>query len=215
MALILHQASIALDGRPLIRPFDLAIAAGEIVTLMGPSGSGKSSLLALIAGDLDPPFEGHGQIELDGTTLDTLPPERRNIGRLFQDDLLFPHLTVGENLLFGMPRGDRAVRGKMMEMALKDAGLEGFGNRAPHTLSGGQRARVALMRALLARPAAMLLDEPFNKLDAELRETIRGFVFSHISDRGIPCLLVTHDRADVPEGGRVLAITPQGEVRHD
>lgn len=212
MALNLHQASITLDDRPLIRPFDLSITAGEIVTLMGPSGSGKSSLLSLIAGDLEPPFKGKGRIELDGEVLDGLAPERRNIGRLFQDDLLFPHFTVGENLLFGMPRGERGGRMRRMEEALKDAGLEGFGNRAPHTLSGGQRARVALMRALVAQPAAMLLDEPFNKLDAELRATMRAFVFSHLKDRAIPCLLVTHDRADVPPEGLVLKLTPMGEV---
>lgn len=212
MALSLHHAGITLHGRPLIRPFDLSIAAGEIVTLMGPSGSGKSSLLSLIAGDLEPPFEGQGTVERDGEVLDGLPPERRNIGRLFQDDLLFPHLTVGENLLFGMERGIRALRLKRMEAALKDAGLEGFANRAPHTLSGGQRARVALMRALLAQPAAMLLDEPFNKLDSELRAAMRHFVFSHLKERAIPCLLVTHDRADVPEGGRVLRLDASGEV---
>jgi putative thiamine transport system ATP-binding protein len=212
MALTLTAAEVLLQGRPLIRPFDLTIEAGEIVTLMGPSGSGKSSLLSFIAGDLEAPFESRGSVRLGGRTLDGLPPERRNIGRLFQDDLLFPHLTVGENLLFGMPRGNRIDRIKAMEAALKDAGLEGFAARAPHTLSGGQRARVALMRALLAHPAAMLLDEPFNKLDAELRASMRAFVFSHLEERGIPCLLVTHDRADVPEGGRVLRLTADGEI---
>jgi len=94
-------------------------------------------------------------------------PERRRIGRLFQDDLLFPHLTVAENLAFGMPRGPRYERLRKIEAALAESGLEGLGGRPPHTLSGGQRARVALMRALLAEPRAMLLDEPFNKLDAE------------------------------------------------
>jgi putative thiamine transport system ATP-binding protein len=213
MALILTGASISLDGRRLIQPFDLTIAKGETVTLMGPSGSGKSSLLSLIAGDLEPPFEAEGRVMLGGAAVNGLPPERRNIGRLFQDDLLFPHLTVAENLLFGMPRAERAGRVEAMLAALTDAGLEGFAERAPHTLSGGQRARVALMRALLARPAAMLLDEPFNKLDSDLRAAIRQLVFSHIGERGIPCLLVSHDRADVPAGGRVLSISPTGEVR--
>ena len=206
MALSLAQVSISLHGRPLIAPFSLGIAPGETVTLMGPSGAGKSTLLAFIAGDLDSPFSASGHVVLDGTALDGVPPERRHIGRLFQDDLLFPHLTVAENLAFGMPRGPKSERLKKIEAALAEAGLEGLGERPPHTLSGGQRARVALMRALLARPRAMLLDEPFNKLDAERRAAMRDFVFRHIAATGIPCLMVTHDRADVPPNGRVLVL---------
>ena len=203
MALTLENVSIRLGGHALIAPFSLSIAAGETVTLMGPSGAGKSTLLSFIAGDLEPPFEASGSLSLDGADLAPLPPERRRIGRLFQDDLLFPHLTVAENLAFGMPRKNRAPR---IAAALADAGLEGFGDRPPHTLSGGQRARVALLRALLAGPRAMLLDEPFNKLDQELRAAFRGFVFGHIAAEGIPCLMVTHDAADVPENGRVLLL---------
>jgi putative thiamine transport system ATP-binding protein len=124
---------------------------------------------------------------------------------------LFPHLTVAENLLFGMPRGPRAERRAKAEAALAAADLKGLGERAPHTLSGGQRARVALMRALVAEPRAMLLDEPFNKLDADLRAAMRQFVFSHLRERNIPCLMVTHDRADGPRAGRVLSLR-NGEV---
>jgi putative thiamine transport system ATP-binding protein len=213
MALNLDSVSISLAGRPLVAPFSLAVAPGEIVTLMGASGSGKSTLLAFIAGDLERPFTASGSVSLDGAPLDGLPPERRRIGRLFQDDLLFPHLTVAENLLFGLPRGPRAQRMANVEAALAEAGLSGFGERPPHTLSGGQRARVALMRALVAEPHAMLLDEPFNKLDAELRQTMRGFVFEHIAARRIPCLMVTHDLADVPEKGRLLRLK-DGVVTH-
>ena len=215
MALRLDTVAITLHGKPLLRPFSLAIGPGEIVTLMGKSGSGKSSLLSYIAGDLEPPFAAQGRIALDGRDMQGLPPHCRNIGRLFQDDLLFPHLSVGENLLFGMPRGKRAPRLQAMAEALQDAELEGFANRAPHALSGGQRARVALMRALVAKPAAMLLDEPFNKLDTGLRASMRHFVFRHLQERGIPCLLVTHDRADAPDGGRVLRIAASGEIVDD
>lgn len=217
MELIFEQVTINPPGAVLIRPFSLAIQAGETVTLMGPSGSGKSSLLALIAGDLPPPLIGEGRISLGGRDLDSLPPEARKIGRLFQDDMLFPHLTVGENLLFGMARGAaRAQRLIRMREALADAELEGFEARAPHTLSGGQRTRVALFRALLASPSAMLLDEPFAKLDMELRAAMRSFVFGHLKERRIPSLLVTHDRADAPAGGRVLTIGSDGEVAgHD
>ena len=206
MALRLESVSISLGGHPLIAPFSLAVTPGETVTLMGASGSGKSTFLSFIAGDLENPFTASGSVSLDGTTLDGLPPEKRRIGRLFQDDLLFPHLTVAENLLFGMPRGARPERLAKVEAALAEAELSGFGDRPPNTLSGGQRARVSLMRALVAEPQAMLLDEPFNKLDATLRQTMRSFVFEHIARRGIPCLMVTHDMADVPAHGRLLLL---------
>lgn len=213
MALKLETVAIRLSGRPLIAPVSFSVAAGETVTLMGASGSGKSTLLAVVAGELDSPFTATGRVSLSGVTLDGLPPERRRIGRLFQDDLLFPHLTVAENLLFGMPRGPGAERLAKVEAALAEAGLAGFGDRPPHTLSGGQRARVALMRALAAEPRAMLLDEPFNKLDADLRQSLRGFVFAHIAARRIPCLMVTHDMADVPPNGRLLVLK-DGKVTH-
>ncbi len=213
MALTLVKVSISLEGQALVAPFSVEIAAGETVTLMGASGSGKSTLLSFIAGDLGTPFTARGSVVLEGEVLDHLPPERRRIGRLFQDDLLFPHLTVAENLLFGMPRGPRGERTRKMEQALDEAELAGLADRPPHSLSGGQRARVALMRALVAEPRAMLLDEPFNKLDAELRNAMREFVFSHIAMRRIPCLMVTHDLADVPEKGRVLLLK-NGQVTH-
>lgn len=212
MALMLRDVSITCGADVLIQPFSLSIQPGEIVTLMGQSGAGKSTLLSFIAGDLEAAFSATGTLSLHGATLDQLPPEARHIGRLFQDDLLFPHLTVGENLLFGMARGARPERVRRMEAALAEAELAGFATRPPHTLSGGQRARVALMRALLADPNAMLLDEPFNKLDTELRAQMRDFVFRHIRARNIPCLIVTHDRSDAPDNGRVLLLK-NGEVR--
>ncbi|MCB1377386.1 MAG: ATP-binding cassette domain-containing protein [Alphaproteobacteria bacterium] len=215
MALILKDVSIAIADRQLIRPFSLGIAPGEILTLMGPSGSGKSSLLSLIAGDLEAPFSPSGEIWLGGRNLTKLAPEVRGIGRLFQDDLLFPHMTVGENLLFGMPRGAAAGRQQAMREALRRVDLEGFADRPPHTLSGGQRSRVALMRALLANPRAMLLDEPFNKLDQDLRDAMRHLVFNHLRERAIPCLLVSHDRADAPAGARILTLSQQGDIQND
>jgi putative thiamine transport system ATP-binding protein len=213
MTLSLHNIEIALGGKPLIKCFSLDIASATVVTLMGPSGCGKSSLLSHISGDLVPPLSGSGRVVLNGVDVTTLPPARRRIGRLFQDDLLFPHLSVGENLLFGVPRAvpDRPAR---MRAALALAGLEGFENRTPDTLSGGQRARVALMRALLAEPSAMLLDEPFSKLDAGLRDSLRQLVFAHLKARQVPTLMVTHDIGDVPAGGVVYTISPEGEVTH-
>ncbi len=214
MALNLDGVEIHLNGKPLLLPFSMVAEPGEIVTLMGPSGSGKSSLLAYVAGDLEPPLLGHGKIHLGGSVLNDVPAGRRRIGRLFQDDLLFPHLTAGENLLFGIPRGPRQERLAKMRDGLAQAGLAGFEDRAPHTLSGGERARISLFRSLLAEPHAMLLDEPFSKLDNELRQTMRDYVFAHLRQRLIPSLLVTHDVADAPPGGKILAITRDGEVRH-
>ena len=182
-------------------PLSLAIDGGRVAVLMGPSGSGKSSLLAHLCGTLDPAFDAVGRVKLRGVDLDGLPPERRRIGILFQDDLLFPHLSVAENLAFGLPAGvrGRAERREAVERALEDADLGGLGGRDPATLSGGQRARVALMRTLLAEPAALLLDEPFSKLDVALRVRFRALVFDHARRRGLPTLLVTHDPADGAE----------------
>ncbi|MBL8790723.1 MAG: ATP-binding cassette domain-containing protein [Rhizobiales bacterium] len=212
--LSLRHIGLVLNGKPLVRPFSLDVAPGEVVTLMGASGSGKSSLLAFIAGDLPPAMTGQGDVVLNRTRLNPLPPERRGLGRLFQDDYLFPHMTVGENLLFAVADLPRAERLQRMEQALTDCGLEGFAPRPPHSLSGGQRSRVALMRALLAEPAAILLDEPFSKLDRPLRASMRSFTFEHIRNRGIPALLVSHDPEDVPPGGRVLEILEDGSLKN-
>ena len=212
MTLLLEHISLTIGDVLLIKSFTISIEAGEIVTLMGPSGCGKSSLLAYIAGDLTAPMHGVGQVTLDGVDLMDLPPERRRVGRLFQDDLLFPHLTVAENLLFGIARGNPAERQGLVSDALASAQLEGLENRAPQTLSNGQKARVALFRALMAKPQAMLLDEPFSKLDAELRQSIRNYVFAHLRERNIPTLLVTHDREDAPAGGRIFRISNKGDL---
>ncbi len=182
------------------------VAPGEILTVMGPSGSGKSTLLAAIIGTLDRSFKMTGQIILNGTDVTTLAPEKRKIGILFQDDLLFPHLSVGSNLAFGLPSAvrNRAKRQAAVSNALRDVGMEGFEDRDPSTLSGGQRARVALMRMLLSEPCALLLDEPFSKLDTELRGQIRDLVFQHARQSGLPVLMVTHDPEDAQAAGGTI-----------
>ena len=202
--LTLDDVRIELAGRALIDRLTLAVAPGECVTMMGPSGCGKSTLLAYIAGTIDPVFRGSGRVAIGGRDLMGLAPEDRRIGILFQDDLLFPHLSVAGNLAFAL-RPEVSDRRGRIEEALAEADLAGFAERDPATLSGGQRARVALMRTLLSEPAALLLDEPFNKLDAQLRSEFRRFVFDHASHRGLPVLLVTHDDADArAAGGRVI-----------
>ena len=189
---------LSLDHAPLFGALDVAVPAGDVVTVMGPSGCGKSSLLAFICGTLPPIFEAAGEARLDGAALNGLPPEQRRVGILFQDDLLFPHMSVGENLSFGLPPGvsDRAERRAQVDAALAEAGLAGMADRDPDTLSGGQRGRVAVMRTLLSQPRALLLDEPFSKLDVDLRDRFRTFVFAHARDHRIPTLLVTHDPTD-------------------
>ena len=207
MTLRLVDASVVAERRRLFAPITLEAVAGAVVTVMGPSGVGKSSLLAWACGTLDPALRGMGRVLLDGADVTGLPAERRRIGILFQDDLLFPHLSVGGNLGFGLPPGPG--RRSRIEAALAEAELPGMAGRDPATLSGGQRARVALMRALLARPRALLLDEPFGRLDAGLRGRFRSFVFAHAAAAGLPVLLVTHDSDDaVAAGGPVVQMLP-------
>ncbi|SFU44149.1 ATP-binding cassette domain-containing protein [Halomonas korlensis] len=202
----LRDIDIRLDGKPLVE-LNAHIGPGEVLTVMGPSGSGKSTLLAYLAGFLAPTFRAGGQVLLDSRDISALPAERRGIGLLFQDPLLFPHLSVAGNLRFGMPRAtaDKAAR---VEKALENIGLAGFGDRDPATLSGGQKARVALMRLLLSTPCAVLLDEPFSKLDTHLRHEMRQLVFDRLREAGLPSLLVTHDREDAEDaGGRVIELS--------
>lgn len=203
--LCLEDVSISVHGRELLR-LSASVAPGEVMTVMGPSGSGKSSLLAYLAGTLSSAFTAQGQILLDGCSLLGLPPEKRRLGILFQDDLLFPHLSVGGNLAFALPasvRGRRARRAAVEE-ALATADLAGFADRDPATLSGGQRARAALMRVLVSQPRALLLDEPFSKLDASLRESFRAFVFAEVKMLGLPAIMVTHDPADAAAAAGAL-----------
>ena len=210
-SLELRDVGLALAGRPLFAPLTLDVPPGSVTTVMGPSGSGKSSLLAFVCGTLDPKFQAGGRVLMNGSEITALPPERRRVGILFQDDLLFPHLSVAENLAFGLPAAvtGRQARRQRIRAALEEAGLEGFEARDPATLSGGQRARVALLRTLLAEPRALLLDEPFAKLDVALRARIRRFVFEHARAQALPTLLVTHDPADAAAaGGPVIQIGP-------
>ncbi len=204
----LEGVSIALRGETLVPPLSVGVEPGEVVTVMGPSGSGKSTLLAFVGGFLDPAFTAEGRVRIGPQDITRLAPERRRVGILFQDDLLFPHLTVGENLAFGLPSGgSRSERRRHVEEALREAGLAGFTERDPATLSGGQRARAALLRTLLAQPRALLLDEPFGKLDRALRAEIRSFVLAHARARHLPTLLVTHDPDDAEAaGGRVIRL---------
>jgi putative thiamine transport system ATP-binding protein len=199
---------LSLGEKILAAGLHIAVPAGVVHTVMGESGSGKSSLLTAVCGTLAPAFRFDGSVMLEGARIDALPASKRRVGILFQDDLLFAHMTVRENLLFAVPAGPRVAREHAVAQALADAELPGFAHADPATLSGGQRARVALMRALLARPQALLLDEPFTKLDAALRARVRDFVFATVQARQIPALLVTHDAADIADARHLTMLTP-------
>jgi putative thiamine transport system ATP-binding protein len=214
MTLAININSIRIANHILVEGVSLSIENGQIATLMGESGSGKSSILAAIAGTLSESLSFQGSVSLNGSRVDDVPTSQRKIGLLFQDDLLFAHMTVFENLLFAVPAGDKKSRRESVNQALIEADLVGFGDRDPATLSGGQRARVALMRALLAKPQALLLDEPFSKLDATLRERFKEFVFSHVRTRNIPVLMVTHDRSDVADANLVIELPTLLEQQH-
>ncbi|MGH6809503.1 MAG: ATP-binding cassette domain-containing protein [Ensifer adhaerens] len=195
--LTLSDVTIRLSGRVLLS-VSATVMPGDVLTIMGPSGSGKSTLLAYIGGFLDPAFVGSGAVLLGRDDLIGTPPQQRHTGILFQDPLLFPHLSVGGNIVFAIPEAikGRDVRRRMAEDALAAVGLGGFFDRDPETLSGGQKARVALQRVLLSEPRLLLLDEPFSKLDMALRQQTRELVFAKARSAGLPTILVTHDRAD-------------------
>jgi len=204
----LEGVTIRQDGTTLVSISD-HIEPGEVLTVMGPSGSGKSTLLSYVIGTLNGDFDASGRVILNGRDITGMAPEQRRVGILFQDELLFPHLSVGQNLAFGLRASvqGRAERTAQIEAALDDIGLGGFAARDPETLSGGQKARVALMRMLLSGPEALLLDEPFSRLDMERRDQVRSLVFAQARSKGLPVLLVTHDQADAAAaGGRVYRL---------
>jgi putative thiamine transport system ATP-binding protein len=212
----LRDVAISHQGERLFTPLTCRVQPGRPVAIMGPSGAGKSSLLAWLTGMLPGGLEGEGDVLLDGVSVLSLPAHQRRLGILFQDDLLFPHMSVGENLAFGLPpEPDRPARRDRIDQALAGVELAGFANRDPMTLSGGERARVALLRVLLSEPRALLLDEPFSKLDLTLRDRFRSLVFQ--SATHLPVLLVSHDPQDsVTAGGDLLELRPNhghGRIR--
>ena len=194
-----------------VRDLTLQLAEGEFATLLGPSGSGKTTSLRLIAGFEEADAGSlrlRGQLVADAKTC--LPPERRGLGMVFQDYALFPHMTVGENIAYGLPRsGDRAAR--VTEM-LALVGLQGFEARGVHEISGGEQQRVSLARALAPRPTLLLLDEPFSNLDASLRGRMRAEVRDIVKRSGTTTLLVTHDQEEALSISDRVAFMWRGRV---
>jgi len=196
--LILKDIALSFQNTPLFAPLTLEIGGGDICVLSAPSGAGKSTLLRWVAGIPTEGLKAQGCIWLNGQKIDALPAERRRIGLMFQQPLLFPHLSVADNLGFGLPAAIKGeTRKAQIEEALAVAGLEGMGGRDPETLSGGQQARIALLRTLLAKPEALLLDEPFSSLDDNRRTQIVGLVQREAQRLNLPVLLVSHDPRDM------------------
>lgn len=184
--------------RPILCNHCLTMNQGEIVGIVGPSGCGKSTLLRLIAG-LEAPTEGSvtiaGRTVVDDGTF--VPPDKRGVGMVFQDFSLFPHLTVAENIEFGLHKLSRSARKARLKEMLELVRMEKLADRYPHELSGGQQQRVALARALAPEPAILLMDEPFSALDADLRTSLRGELRAILAESRTTCLLVSHDSQDV------------------
>ena len=195
---------------PLVSGLSFTVNPGEISLLHGPSGGGKSTLLSLICGTQSHLVCWGGKINLNGVDIGSMPPHQRSVGLMYQDPLLFPHLSVGDNIGFGLASSVKGVARKTsIDDALIAAGMDGFAGRDPASLSGGQAARAALMRALLAAPKVLLLDEAFSSLDPDLRQTFGQFVAAQIKARHIPALLVSHDVGDAKFAtGPVLYIGP-------
>jgi iron(III) transport system ATP-binding protein len=205
--------SKSFGGAPVLRGLDLVAPSGALLAILGASGSGKTTLLRLLGG-----FEraDAGVIEIDGRQVSApgvhVPPEKRQVGYVAQEGSLFPHLSVGANVVFGLPRGARRDRHKA-EALLESVGLPAsYVSRGPHELSGGEQQRVALARALAPRPNLLLLDEPFSALDASLRVETRQAVAAALDAAGATALLVTHDQSEALSMGREVAVLRGGAL---
>lgn len=212
LMLCVKNVSLRLPESRLLTNVNFTVDKGDIVTLMGPSGCGKSTLFSWMIGALAEQFSCTGELWLNEQRIDILPTAQRQIGILFQDALLFDQFSVGQNLLLALPATLKGnARRNAVNDALERSGLEGAFHQDPATLSGGQRARVALLRALLAQPKALLLDEPFSRLDVALRDNFRQWVFSEVRALAIPVVQVTHDLQDVPADSSVLDMAQWSE----
>lgn len=200
-------------NHPIFKGCSLAIQQGEIVAILGLSGSGKSTLLRLLAGLEKPDL---GEIYLDDAPLSSskyvVEPSKRNIGMVFQDYALFPHLTVFQNVAYGLFKLKRVEKEPFVMDMLKKVGLSDKKDYYPHELSGGQQQRIALARSLVANPKVLLLDEPFSNLDAELRTQIRQDLKMILNERQISCIFATHDLADAKDIADRIFIVNDGRL---
>jgi len=212
--LALEHVTHRFDTTVAVDDCSLTVGAGEVVCLVGPSGCGKTTLLRVAAG-LEPLQQGRvligGEVMADGRV--SVPPEDRNVGLVFQDYALFPHLTVRGNIAFGLKHLSSAARDEQVAHALERTGMSGYASIYPHQLSGGQQQRVALARALAPRPRIVLLDEPFSGLDTSLRHLVRDQAAEILRDAGIATLMVTHDPEEAMYLADRIAVMDRGKLR--
>lgn len=201
------------SNQPTIGNFSLDVEEGEIVSILGNSGSGKSTVLRLIAG-LEIPKTGsidiNGKVMSDGSHF--VHPEKRGVGLVFQDYALFPHMTVAENIKFGLRKMNKKQKNARLDEVLNLVGLTSYLKRYPYELSGGQQQRVALARALAPNPSLIMFDEPFSNLDAELQHQIRDELRTIIKTAGITSIFVTHDREDARLLADRIVIMKEGTI---
>jgi len=212
--LSLERIYRAFDGKPLLRDVSVDVHPGEIACLLGPSGCGKTTLLRIAAG-LDAADHGRvvigGRLVADADAGLNVPPEARRVGLMFQDYALFPHLTVFDNISFGLSDRSPGTRLRLYE-ALNRVGLDGYADSFPHVLSGGQQQRCALLRALAPEPDILLLDEPFSNLDVTLRAEVREQTLALLKERHVTTLVVTHDPQEAMAIAERLWILYDGRV---
>ncbi len=208
----IRDLSCAFDGRRVVEDVTLSVAAGQVLCLLGPSGCGKTTTLRAISGVEVPTG---GEILIDGRSVyapdSFIPPETRGVGLIFQDFALFPHLSIGDNVAFGL-RGPRAVRRRRVAELLERVHLERYVAAYPHELSGGEQQRVALARAIAPRPRVMLMDEPFSGLDNRLRDGIRDETLGLLKEEGAAVLLVTHEPEEAMRMADEIALMRDGRI---
>ncbi|MXU65622.1 ABC transporter ATP-binding protein [Oceanomicrobium pacificus] len=212
-SLELDHVSRVYDGRPVVRDLSLRLEPGQVTCLLGPSGCGKSTTLRMAAGV---ERQDSGRVLSEGRVLSDdaihLPPERREIGLMFQDFALFPHLTVADNIGFGLRALSGRERARRIGDLLDRIGLPGFADSFPHQLSGGEQQRVALARALAPQPRILLMDEPFSGLDNRLRDEIRDETLSLLKEEGTTVLLVTHEPDEAMRMADQICLMRQGRI---
>lgn len=211
--LCFDHVSRSFDGFNAVRDFSLDVAAGQIVCLLGPSGCGKTTLLRIASG-IERPTSG--RVLLNGKEVSGaqsfVPPEKRNVGLMFQDFALFPHLTVLQNVAFGLKGLPQAEADKVAGAALERVGLIHYARNYPHTLSGGEQQRVALARAVAPRPSVLLMDEPFSGLDSRLRDEMREETRAVLRETRATCIIVTHQPEEAMQLGDVIAVMRAGKL---
>jgi iron(III) transport system ATP-binding protein len=211
IAIAVENVGVRFGESLVLKAINLAAEPGELLLLLGPSGCGKSTLLRSIAGFVTPEA---GRVLFDGEDVTRLPPHRRQIGMVFQSFALFPHLSVGENVAFGLreQRRPKAEIRERIERALRDVKMGGFAGRRVDQLSGGEQQRVALARALVTRPRCLLLDEPLSNLDAGLRHTMREEIRRVCKEHGLTTIYVTHDQKEALAIADRIAVMKSGRI---